>query len=302
LKKNDIWSDNEISVSGLKNLNLNNSIIHSYQSTLKVWINIKEKKLLKRPLLCFVVLSYGIFIVFLMLIGLAMFIGAPIAITNCLQIVSAWSSDFAIVILFPRIYSGLKLKDFIKKQFAPRLKLSVLGTVVVIQVIITVVVILQLQPASETPSAALSFTGLGLLFIAFFDNLVRGPLGEQLGWRGFALNEFQKKHSPLKSALIVGILWGGWHAPLWFLSGYTGVDLIKYIVLFMIGILSVSIIMTLFYNLNKNLIVPIVIHQLFNFSLVVIKGDLLDVLVYVMLSYFVVAIILIVINPKKVLY
>jgi len=107
---------------------------------------------------------------------------------------------------------------------------------------------------------------------------------------------------PLKSALIVGVLWGLWHTPLWFAPGYTGVNLIKYIVLFMIGIISFSIIVTLFYNLNNNLLIPIISHQIFNFSLVIILGDLLDILVYVMLSYFVVAMILIVINPKKVLY
>ncbi len=95
---------------------------------------------------------------------------------------------------------------------------------------------------------------------------------------------------------------GGWHTPLWFASGYTGMNLIKYIALFLIGIISFSIIVTLFYNLNKNLVIPIIIHQLFNFSLVLIKGDLLDILVYVMLTYFVTAIILIVINPKEVLY
>ncbi|WP_337442949.1 hypothetical protein [Alkalibacillus haloalkaliphilus] len=98
------------------------------------------------------------------------------------------------------------------------------------------------------------------------------------------------------------MLWGFWHTPLWFASGYTGVNLIKYIVLFMIGIISFSIIVTLFYNLNKNLLIPIITHQLFNFSLVLFKGDLLDILVYVMLSYFVVAILLIVINPKEILY
>src|SRR5699024_7841104 len=111
-----------------------------------------------------------------------------------------------------------------------------------------------------------------------------------------------KKHSPLKSALIVGVLWGSWHAPLWFLSGYTGVDLIKYIALFMIGIISVSVIMNLFYNINKNLIIPIVIHQLFNFSIVMIKSELLDILVYVMLSYLVVATVLIVIKQKEIIY
>ena len=237
-----------------------------------------------------------------MITGIFMFMGAPKTIVNLLQIAAAWSSDFAIVILFKGIYPGVRLKDYIKMQFSPKLRLPVLGTVVMIQVIITFVVILLLSAATDAPGIALSLTSFGLLLIAFLDNVVRGPLGEQLGWRAFALNEVQKRHSPLKSALIVGVLWGSWHAPLWFLSGYTGVDLIKYITLFMIGIISVSIIMTLFYNLNKNLIIPIVIHQLFNFSLVIIKGDLLDILVYVMLSYFVVAIILVVMNPKEILY
>jgi len=262
----------------------------------------KEKKPLKRPLLCFVVLSYGIFLMLLMVIGLAIFMDAPSALIRFLQIVAAWSSDFAIIILFTSIYPGLKLKDYIKMQFSSKLKVSVLGTVVMIQVIITLVVIVVLSTTSGLPGVAISFASFGAILLAFVDNLVRGPLGEQLGWRGFALNECQKRYSPLKSALIVGFLWVGWHAPLWFLSGYTGIDLIKYITLFMIGIISVSIIMTLFYNLNKNLIIPIVIHQLFNFSLVVMKGDLLDILVYVMLSYFVVAMILILVNPKRILY
>ncbi len=171
-----------------------------------------------------------------------------------------------------------------------------------IQVIIIAVAILLLAYTNDAQNLALSFTSLGPLFLAFLDHLVRGPTGEELGWRGYALNELQKRYSPLRSALIVGILWGFWHTPLWFASGYAGLNLIKYIVLFMIGILSFSIIVTLFYNLNKNLIIPIVVHQIFNFSLVLVKGDLLDILVYVMLSYFVVAILLIVINPKEILY
>lgn len=229
-------------------------------------------------------------------------LGAPEGITNFLQIIAAWSSTFAFVILFNKIYPGLRLKDFVKVQFAPKIRFSVLSIAVIIQVIIIAVTIFFLSITNDTQNLALSFTGLGLLFVAFLDTLVRGPLGEELGWRGYALNELQKKHSPLKSALIVGVLWGFWHTPLWFATGFTGVDLIKYIVLFMIGIISFSIIVTLFYNLSKNLVIPIIIHQLFNFSLVLIRGDLLDILVYVMLAYFVVAVILIVINPKKVLY
>jgi len=41
-----------------------------------------------------------------------------------------------------------------------------------------------------------------------------GPLGEELGWRGFLLPEFQKIFPNLKSAIIIGIIWFIWHIPL----------------------------------------------------------------------------------------
>ncbi|GAA0323966.1 type II CAAX endopeptidase family protein [Oceanobacillus oncorhynchi subsp. oncorhynchi] len=249
---------------------------------------------------CFVVLSYIIFIVLFLIIGISIVFGAPESITNLLQIIAAWSSTFAFIILFKKIYPGLRLKDFVKQQFAPKVKFSVLSSVLIFQIIIIGVTIFLLS--TSTDGAAISYTSMGILSLVFLDQFVRGPLGEELGWRGYALNELQKKHSPLSAAFIIGVLWGFWHMPLWFASGYTGIDLIKYIVLFMIGIISFSIIVTLFYNLNKNLLIPIVAHQIFNFSLVIIRGDLLDILVYVMLFYFVVALLFVVINPKHILY
>ncbi|MDM8102688.1 MULTISPECIES: CPBP family intramembrane glutamic endopeptidase [Oceanobacillus] len=252
---------------------------------------------------CFVVLSYIIFIVLFLIIGISMMFGAPESITNLLQIIAAWSSTFAFIILFKKIYPGLRLKDFVKQQFAPKVKFSVLSSVFILQIIIIGITIFLLSTSTtSTEGAAISYTSMGILSLVFFDQFVRGPLGEELGWRGYALNELQKKHSPLSAAFIIGVLWGFWHMPLWFASGYTGIDLIKYIVLFMIGIISFSIIVTLFYNLNNNLLIPIVAHQIFNFSLVIIRGDLLDILVYVMLFYFVVALLFVVINPKHILY
>ena len=41
-----------------------------------------------------------------------------------------------------------------------------------------------------------------------------GPLGEELGWRGFLLSEFQKRFASLKSAILIGIIWFVWHIPL----------------------------------------------------------------------------------------
>ncbi|EGT5029743.1 CPBP family intramembrane metalloprotease, partial [Clostridioides difficile] len=63
-----------------------------------------------------------------------------------------------------------------------------------------------------------------------------------------------------------------------------------------------SIIMTTFYNLNKTLIIPIVIHQLFNFLIGIINGDLIELINYYAMLYLIFAIALIVINPGNVLY
>lgn len=53
-----------------------------------------------------------------------------------------------------------------------------------------------------------------LLFQIFFFWLT-----EETAWRGFALPRLQTKYSALNASLILGLLWGLWHIPLWFIPG-----------------------------------------------------------------------------------
>lgn len=67
------------------------------------------------------------------------------------------------------------------------------------------------------PGGPASFRGLtpGLLasypltYVAVFFG--GGPLGEEIGWRGFALPRMQPRYGPLKATLLLGVLWSGWH-------------------------------------------------------------------------------------------
>jgi len=47
-------------------------------------------------------------------------------------------------------------------------------------------------------------------------NLIMGPLGEELGWRGYLLPRLVPALGWVGAALAVGFIWAIWHLPLWF--------------------------------------------------------------------------------------
>jgi len=86
--------------------------------------------------------------------------------------------------------------------------------------------------------SSLSALTLGLLITMVF------TFGEEFGWRGYLLPRL----SPLsgtKAAIIVGVIWGLWHAPLIFFYGYEYNDLhsLLGILMFVLPTTSLSIIL-----------------------------------------------------------
>jgi membrane protease YdiL (CAAX protease family) len=59
-----------------------------------------------------------------------------------------------------------------------------------------------------------------LVFGLAMVNPLEGPLGEEPGWRGFAVPRLQSKWSPLASAALLGLLITGWHLPLVFMPQF----------------------------------------------------------------------------------
>ena len=216
-----------------------------------------------------------------------------------LIVLSSWTSTFIFIIMFKKIYPRKSLWDFVKKQFSERIKVSTVLCVFLIQLLVLIGSLIITSTIWGVPIYEQVTASWTTLLILFGYNLIQGPLGEELGWRGFVLNEVQKKFSPLKSSIIVGVAWGFWHTPLWLMSGYSGLQLVQYIICFLGGIVAVSIIITTFYNLNHNLLIPIVIHQLFNYFLAIQAGDILQILAITAVFYLIVAVIIVLVNYKK---
>lgn len=59
---------------------------------------------------------------------------------------------------------------------------------------------------------------ISLALSAFVMSLFANPW-EEVGWRGFALPHLQKRYTALVATLIVGVLWGLWHLPLFCWKG-----------------------------------------------------------------------------------
>ena len=57
--------------------------------------------------------------------------------------------------------------------------------------------------------------GLSALNFVVFGLIV----GEELGWRGYALPKLLAERSVLAASLILGVLWGAWHLPTFFVPG-----------------------------------------------------------------------------------
>jgi len=92
-----------------------------------------------------------------------------------------------------------------------------------------------------------SFTTVLMVFAVRLVNPGDGALGEEPGWRGFALPGLQGSgYSPLVSTLILGVLVTGWHVPLLFLED--GLLRPSIIVGFLLGTMAVTFWYTWMFN------------------------------------------------------
>jgi membrane protease YdiL (CAAX protease family) len=99
--------------------------------------------------------------------------------------------------------------------------------------------------------------GAGALLVWF---LTFG-LGEETGWRGYALPRLQRSRSALSATVILSALWALWHLPLFFYLYDTTI-----LVGFLLGLLAGAITFTWLYNSTGGSILLVAVwHAAFNF-------------------------------------
>ena len=97
--------------------------------------------------------------------------------------------------------------------------------------------------------------------------LLNSGLGEESGWRGYALPALQRRYTPRVASLIIAAGWIVWHIPAFFyLPSYQQLGP-GMVIGFVVGVVTGSFLLTWLANRsNGSLLLPIVWHGLFNFT------------------------------------
>jgi membrane protease YdiL (CAAX protease family) len=121
----------------------------------------------------------------------------------------------AAIVLTAVVYGRRGLREFFSRimrwRVGARWYAVALGMPVAICLIASAITFCCLP---HTQVASLSFEKIREMPERFLFILLFIGLGEEPGWRGFALPELQTKHSQLNASLILAPLWAIWHLPL----------------------------------------------------------------------------------------
>lgn len=116
------------------------------------------------------------------------------------------------------------------------------------------------------------FIPIAFIYIFIF----MGPLGEEAGWRGFALKRMLLIFYPMKAAVLLGIVWSIWHLPLFFITGTTQNALTEFGIIpvifgYFLYTVMISVLITLLYIMsNGSVFGSMLLHTVANLSLGVV--------------------------------
>jgi membrane protease YdiL (CAAX protease family) len=137
-----------------------------------------------------------------------------------------WSGSFgpfAGAVVTAAVLGGKRgLRDLLgpvfRARFAPGWYFFVLvGCVLLFAVALVVYALLGKDLAFDRQVARNGLAQLPLYYVIIF--FAGGPLGEEIGWRGFALPRLLERRGRLGASLVVAVMWFIWHVPLFWIEG-----------------------------------------------------------------------------------
>jgi len=125
------------------------------------------------------------------------------------------------------------LRQFLKRGFDTNFHWGWwLGVLLIPFLMAGVPVLIQALCGGATPTITL-FSQPWMVIPIFLTYFITGGGNEEWGWRGYALDRLQERWTPLKASLVLGLIWGVWHTPLFFIesTGQYHMSLLIFVIL-----------------------------------------------------------------------
>ena len=243
-----------------------------YAQTVKVTDDMKTNYL-KRYIISSYIL---VWILIIFVVGSASLVfHSPPVIMWVIRNLIAWSPTYLILIGWKYFRPDETRTAFIKRCFSEKVKPFLLLFSFTLTFGISVLALFLFSIMTGKPM--LSYINLGTISLplSIFLSLTSGPTGEELGWRGFMREEFNRKYGFLKSSVYQGLVWCFWHTLLWIVdSEFTDWRAIPYIISNIVVITSITVLMNIFLERHNNLLYSVSLHFGFNIIYVFLDADI----------------------------
>jgi len=135
------------------------------------------------------------------------------------------------------------------------------------------------------PTLSLGMPLLGAAVFLAFSIFPGSALGEEIGWRGYALPRLQTRMSALSASLLLAPIWALWHLPLW-LTGAPGRTPLIYAG-FVVSAFALSVLLTWVYNsTGGSLLLVVLLHATVNLPITLLYDSLGSRVTVPVLLYF----------------
>jgi len=112
-------------------------------------------------------------------------------------------------------------------------------------------------------------------------------IGEEFGWRGYALPRLQPRFKPLRASLLIGVVWAAWHLPYYAFPEVHPLPFAIDFSLFAVVLVSHSVMITWLYNSSgRSVLATMIYHHSIHLASVIpvvpgVAGGLVFALVHV---------------------
>ena len=231
-----------------------------------------------RPLLWFFVITFaitwGLAVLFFAVPDFVIRLTGKISVSNPLFILAVWAPNLAALIVSAVTAGGAGVLSLLQRFI--RFRVGLVWYLLALLLLPAAGVLFRLVTGQSIVLYPSNWRGLAAVIGIL---VITGSLGEELGWRGFALPRLLRRFNPFIASLLLGAVWGIWHLPSFFVSGLPQAGL--QIPLFLLGALALSVTATwIVVHAGGSVFLSVLLHFSANFTLTVLAVPLLPFSVF----------------------